>query len=117
MLSRRPLIALAATALVALTLGSIDAAPLKLMRDHGWVVDDRYGKKHANAESKEAVLKAVDVGEPLVFWSESEDRYYPIADQEAARLWIAKRVQILGNVQPDGTLKVGNWREAPLEDD
>lgn len=112
MFRRRLIAVLSAVAILSTVVASIEAAPLRMLRDQGWVVDDRYGKKHANPESAQEILKAVDAGEKLVFWSESEEAYYPIEDQVIAKLWIGKRVEILGNVMPDGTLRVGNYREA-----
>lgn len=89
---------------------SAGRTPTRLLRVKGWVVDSEYGKKHAGPEHAADILEALERNYELVLWVEEKEREYTIADQEAALEYVGQYVSILGAIDGDGKLKIGNWK-------
>ena len=97
-----------ALAMPALAQDLSKAGAAKLIRLEGWVVDESSGAKHANADSKEAVLKSQEEGSLLVFASSKGD-IYELNEQEAALERVGQNWIILGKLDPDGKLTIGSY--------
>jgi hypothetical protein len=107
---KKILLSLLAVMIVALML-PLAAQPgdtPKLVRLEGWVVDERNAKQHANAESKDAVIKAQEEGAVLVFFT-AKSEAYEIIDQEKALDHVGQKWVILGQLNPDGKLNIGSY--------
>jgi hypothetical protein len=109
-MKKKILLSLVAVMLVALAspLMAQDTERPRLVRLEGWVVDEAQPKEHANAESKDAVLEAQTNGVLLVFYSTKGD-VHPLTDQEKALDHVGQKWVILGQLDPDGTLRVGSY--------
>jgi hypothetical protein len=94
--------------IVALTLPVMAQNRARLIRLEGWVVDEPSGAKHANAASKDAVIKAQEEGAMLVFLSSKGD-IYEITGQEAALERVGQNWIILGKLDEDGNLTIGSY--------
>jgi hypothetical protein len=81
---------------------------LHVMRLHGWVVDDGTGSRHANAESKDAVLASHEEGVPLVFVAEDGTTYL-IVDQEGAIERVGQAWDVIATLRPNGNLNIGSY--------
>ena len=79
----------------------------------GWVVDEACGKKNANAEGVDCVLKCHEEdGSPLAFYSVERDKLYRIVEPEPALTHIGREITVLGFVDEEkGTIKVGSYVE------
>jgi len=105
-------------ALILVIAGLVPAiAQSKVVRLEGWVVDEKCGKKNANAEGAGCVKDCHEDGSPLVFYSPDEDRIYPLDKQEESLKFIGKKVRVFGTVNPDGDLRVGQFIEIDSPDD
>jgi hypothetical protein len=103
------LISTLALGLIALLAFPVMAQELsRLKRLEGWIVDEPSGAKHANAESKEAVIEAHANGALLVFVSKQGD-IYEIVGQEAALENVGRNWIVLGVVDPEGKLTIGSF--------
>jgi hypothetical protein len=106
---RNILIGIAALVLLAGAVHSSGEEFKKVVYLTGWVVDDEYGKKHANAESAEEVLKSHDRGFPLAFYSTERDETFRLVDQKRALKYVGEEVTILGFIDGEGKLTVHGY--------
>jgi hypothetical protein len=66
----------------------------------GWVTDSECGAKGATAShTKEHVEQVLGRGGQLLFFSEADQKLYPIADPVAAMDHIGKRVEVDAHVE------------------
>ncbi len=109
-MKKKILLSLVAVMLVALAspLMAQTADKPKLVRLEGWVVDEAAAEQHANAESKDAVIKAQAEGALLVFITTKGDEY-EIGDQEKALDHVGQKWVIIGQLDPDGKLHIGSY--------
>jgi len=94
--------------LLALTMPALAQDVAKLVRLEGWVVDEPSGAKHANIDSKDAVLEAREKGALLVFVSKAGD-IYDLNEQEAALEHVGQNWIVLGKIDPNGKLTIGSY--------
>jgi hypothetical protein len=102
--------ALGVLATLAIVPAFAQDAPQRIVRLSGWIVDEKTGADHANAESKAAVLAKATEGEALVFYT-TEGETYPLVNQEKALAKVGQRWDVIGSVDSDGNLKVGTYIE------
>jgi hypothetical protein len=110
-MNKKLILTLALGLLLALTMPVMAqelAKVSKLVRLEGWVVDEPAGAKHANLDSKAAVLEAHENGATLVFVSKAGD-IYDMDEQETALEHVGQNWIILGKLDPNGKLKVGSY--------
>ena len=81
---------------------------VRLVRVNGWIVDEEAGEKHANAESKDAILAKQEEGAVLVFLT-SDGQVYSLTDQETAWAHVGEKWDALGKLDADGNLTVGKF--------
>jgi hypothetical protein len=97
------------------------ADPARIVRLHGWVVDDGTAMRHANAESKDAILQSFEEGVPLVFVTKDGDTYL-LAEQEEAAEKVGQAWDVIGMLGAEGKLRVGTYiqprtKKAPAPED
>jgi hypothetical protein len=109
-MKKKILLSLVAVMIVALVspLMAQTADKPRLVRLEGWVVDEAQAEQHANAESKDAVIEAQANGAMLVFYTTKGD-VHSLTDQEKALDHVGQKWVILGQLDPDGALRVGSY--------
>jgi hypothetical protein len=103
-------LALGLLAIAAASPAPAQSQPQRVVRLSGWVVDEHSGAKHANAESKEAVLAKATKGVALVLHT-TKGETYPLFNQEEALEKVGQRWDVIGAINADGVLKVGTYFE------
>ena len=103
---------IAALMLLGIALPTL-AAPARLVRLDGWVVDQWCGKKNANGDGAGCVIECHEKGAPLVFASD-DGKTYTIVDQDGALDQVGVHVKIFGTIDSEGNLSVGSYK--PIED-
>jgi len=96
------------TLLLVLAMPVIAQEFAMLKRLEGWIVDEPSGAKHANADSKDAVIEAVENGALLVFVSRQGD-IYDLAEQEEALEHVGQNWIVLGKISKEGKLTIGSY--------
>jgi hypothetical protein len=94
--------------IVVLTIPAVAQETTMLKRLEGWIVDEPSGAKHANADSKEAVIEAHAKGALLVFVSKQGD-IYELTEQEAALENVGQNWIVIGKIDPEGKLTIGSY--------
>jgi hypothetical protein len=94
--------------LVVLSVPSVAQEYMTVKRLEGWIVDEPSGAKHANADSKEAVIEAYENGSLLVFVSKKGD-IYELTEQEAALENVGQNWIVIGKLDKDGKLTIGSF--------